>query len=91
VEREEAPLRVAFRAIPGGWRSYIEYVNMAASSGNAAMGRYMDCYLALTPDQRRHHVPEQLCALAEVAPEELVGAVCQQLWESGIRKLEVKR
>jgi len=75
-ENSRVPLKVAFRSIRGGWCAYLNYVDMAVCRGDRAMARYMDCYLALTPDERRHHVPEQLCPLAEVSPEELVAAVC---------------
>jgi hypothetical protein len=64
------------------WRNYIEYVDLAARNGDPDMARYRDCYLSLTPRDRRNHWPEQLCELANVSPGELVGAVCRMLWEA---------
>jgi hypothetical protein len=62
------PLRVAFRSLRGGWGAYIELVDAAVERGDRAAARYMDCWLALTPEERRHHTPAQLCARAGVAP-----------------------
>lgn len=75
-------LAVAFRHIKPDWRRYIEYVDLAARKGDAAMARFRDCYQALDPLDRRRAWPEQICNLANVSPGELVGAVCRQIWES---------
>lgn len=80
--REHSPLSASFRHIQPSWRSYIEYVDLAARNGDTTMQRYRDCYAALTPKDRMHAWPEQVCELADVTPGELIGAVCRALWES---------
>lgn len=77
-----SPLSVAFRHIPGGWRRYIEYVDLAARKGDAAMEKIRDCYAALPAKDRANAWPEQICDAANVGPGELVGAVCRQIWET---------
>lgn len=77
-----SPLSVAFQHIPGGWRRYIEYVDLAARKGDAAMEKVRDCYAALTPKDKANVWPEQLCDAANVSPGELVGAVCRNIWET---------
>ena len=64
------------------WRSYIQYVDLAARKGNTAMERFRDCYENLPWRDRASIWPEQLCDLAGITPDELVGAVCQQIWAS---------
>ena len=77
-----SPLSVAFRWIKPGWRSYIQYVDMAARKGNTAMARFLDCYKSILPRDKANIWPEQVCDLANVTPDELVGAVCQHIWAS---------
>lgn len=77
-----SPLSVAFRWIRPSWRSYIQYVELAARKGNTAMARFLDCYTAILPRDKASIWPEQVCGLADVTPDELVGAVCQQIWAS---------
>lgn len=79
---QRSPLSVAFRHIPGGWRRYVEYVDLAARKGDEAMARFRDSYQALSPRDRQTAWPEQVCDLANVSPGELVGAVCRQIWEA---------
>lgn len=72
---------MAFRHIVGGWRRYIHYVDYAARNGNEAMARFRDCYRSL--DRHRQTAwPEQLCEMANVAPGELIAAVCRAIWET---------
>lgn len=73
---------MAFRHIPGGWRRYIEYVDLAARKGDEAMARFRDSYEALDPREKAGVWPEQICDLANVSPGELVGTVCRQIWEN---------
>jgi hypothetical protein len=77
-----SPLSVAFRHITPDWRRYIQYVDLAARKGDEAMARFRDCYEALTPIDKLHCWPEQICDLARVTPGELVGAVCRAIWEN---------
>jgi hypothetical protein len=58
-------------------------VDLAARNGDAAMVRYRECYLELTPQERRSHLPEEICERAGVAAGELMGAVCRAIWECG--------
>lgn len=78
---QRSPLSVAFRHIPGGWRRYVEYADLAARKGDEAMARFRSAYEALAPRDRAGAWPEQVCDLANVSPGELVGAVCRQIWE----------
>lgn len=73
---------MAFRHIKPDWRRYIQYVDLAARKGDAAMIRFRDCYEALDPVNKPRAWPEQICELANVAPGELVGTVCRHIWES---------
>lgn len=73
---------VAFRYIKPSWRNYIEYADMAARNGDEDMAKYVKCWLALTPKDRKLHYPEQLCELSGVKPDELVGAVCGAIWRA---------
>lgn len=57
-------------------------MDLAARNGDTAMGRYRDCFLSLTTRDRLGHWPEQICELANVPPEDLVGAVCREIWKS---------
>lgn len=77
-----SPLSVAFRHIHPNWRCYIQYVDLAARKGNTAMARFRACYEGLDKRDQASIWPEQLCDLANVMPDELVGAVCQQIWAS---------
>lgn len=79
---QRSPLSVAFRHIPGGWRRYIEYVDLAARKGDEAMQRFRTSYEALTSRDKASVWPEQICDLANVPPGDLVGAVCKQIWET---------
>ena len=82
VLAERSPLSVAFRHIQPNWHHYIGYVELAARKGDIAMSRFRDCYRALSKSTRLRCWPEQICEMAQVAPGELVGAVCRQIWES---------
>jgi len=73
---------MVFRKVKPSWRCYVEFVDFAARNGNEGMIRYRDCYNALSPRDRQHHWPEQICDLANVTPGELIGAVCRAIWES---------
>jgi hypothetical protein len=66
-----------------GWRKYIQYVDLAARNGDAAMARFRESYLRLTPQEQRSHVPEEICERAGAAAGELMGAVCRAIWECG--------
>lgn len=77
-----SPLSLAFRHIRPGWIHYIQFVELAASGGDRAMVRYLQCYKALPINEKRHCWPEQICQLANVTPGELIGAVCRAIWEN---------
>lgn len=77
-----SPLSVAFRHIKPDWRRYIQFVDLAARKGDAAMARFLECYEGLDKLDKVQVWPEQLCELANVSPGELVGAVCRHIWES---------
>ena len=79
---QRSPLSVAFRHIPGGWRRYIEYVDLAARRGDEAMARFCASYGSLTSRDKASVWPEQVCDLASVSPGDLVAAVCKQIWET---------
>ena len=77
-----SPLSVAFRWIRPNWRCFIQYADLAARKGNTAMQRIIDVYNSLDKKDRVNIWPEQLCDMANVMPDELVGAVCQNVWAS---------
>lgn len=77
-----SPLSVAFRHIPGGWRRYVEYVDLAARNGDQGMAKFIACYQGLSARDRASVWPEQICELAGVSPGELVGAACRAIWEN---------
>lgn len=77
-----SPLSVAFRWIKPNWRCYIQYADLAARKGNTAMQRVVDVYNSLEKKERINIWPEQICDMAAITPDELVGAVCQNLWAS---------
>ena len=77
-----SPLSVAFRWIRPNWRCYIQYADLAARKGNTAMQRVIDVYNSLDKKDRGNIWPEQVCDMAGVGPDELVGAVCQTVWAS---------
>ena len=77
-----SPLSVAFRWIKPNWRCYIQYADLAARKGKTAMQRIMDVYNSLDKKDRISTVPEQVCDMANVTPDEPVGAVCQSIWAS---------
>lgn len=77
-----SPLSVAFRHIKPDWRRYIQYVDLAARKGDAAMARFRDCYETLDRFEKFQVWPEQICVMANISPGELVGAVCRHVWES---------
>lgn len=77
-----SPLSVAFRWIRPNWRCYIQYADLAARKGNTAMQRVVEVYNSLGKKDRINIWPEQICDMANVAPDELVGAVCQNIWAS---------
>jgi hypothetical protein len=78
----DTPLMIAFRHIRPVWRNYIEYVDLAARNGDKEMQRYVKIWEGITAKDRRVITPEQLCEMAQVKPAELVGAVCQAIWDA---------
>ena len=78
----DTPLVIAFRHIRPTWRNYIEYVDLAARNGDRDMDRYRKVWLGLTAKDRIAASPEQICEMAQVKPAELVGAVCQAIWDA---------
>jgi hypothetical protein len=74
-------ISVVFQFIKPSWRSYVQYVDLAARRGNQAMAHFRDVYESLTPREQACLWPEQLCDLAQIEPGELVGAVCRTAWE----------
>lgn len=81
-----SPMAMDFRHLPSGWRSYIDYVSIAASGGDKGMARYFAAYLQLSPKEHLDHTPERLCDLASVKPADLFGAVSGAVWESSRRE-----
>ena len=73
---------IAFRHIKPHWQNYIEYVDLAARNGDKEMDRYVKVWQGLTAKDRKAATPEQLCEMAQVKPSELVGAVCQAIWDA---------
>ena len=80
------PLSAAFRFVEPTWRNYIVYVDLEARTGNADAKRYLECWLALSPSERRLHWPEQLCELAMVHTADLIRWVAGQAWQEGATK-----
>ena len=80
------PLSAAFRFVEPTWRNYIVYVDLEARAGNADARRYLECWQALSPSERRLHWPEQLCELAIVHTADLVRWVAGQAWQEGATK-----
>ena len=79
---DDTPLVIAFRHIKPSWRNYIEYVDLAARNGDKEMDRYVKVWSGLTARDRNAATPEQLCEMAQIKPGELVGAVCQAIWDA---------
>lgn len=80
-----SPLAVAFRFIKP-WRNYIMYVDMEARTGNHDAEKYLACWKALAPSERRSHLPEQICSMASVAASDLASWVTRQVWLEGSTK-----
>ena len=79
-------LAAAFRFVEPTWRNYIHYVGAEARSGNPDAARYVKIWESVEPCERRDHVPEQLCDLADVSAADLVAWVTKQAWlESNAR------
>lgn len=74
------PLAAAFRFVEPTWRNYIAYVDAEARTGNAEARRYVAVWQALPLPERRAHVPEQICELANVAASDLIAWVTKQAW-----------
>ena len=79
---DDTPLVIAFRHIKPHWQNYIEYVDLAARNGDKDMEKYVKVWQGLTAKDRKAATPEQLCEMAQVKPAELVGAVCQAIWDA---------
>lgn len=79
-------LASAFRHIAGGWRSYILYVEQAATNGDVKMGRVLSTWLNIPPDEQNTISPERLCDIAQVKPEDLFGSVCRELYAASARE-----
>ena len=79
---DDTPLVIAFRHIKPHWQNYIEYVDLAARNGDKDMEKYVKVWQGLTAKDRKAATPEQLCEMAQIKPGELVGAVCQAIWDA---------
>lgn len=79
---DDTPLVIAFRHIRPSWRNYIEYVDLAARNGDKDMLRFVAVWQGLPAKDRRAVTPEQLCEMSQIKPGELVGAVCQAIWDA---------
>lgn len=73
---------MAFRKIEPTWRNYIEYVGLAARSGDEDMQKIVDVWENLSPKERLSIMPETVCSLADVLPGVLVGTVSRYYWEN---------
>ena len=80
------PMCAAFRFIEPSWHNYIMYVDMEAREGNTEALRYLECWRALTPEERAKHMPEQICELANVKSWDVVGWVSRQMFAEGNAK-----
>jgi len=83
------PLSAAFRFVEPTWRNYIVYVDLEARTGNPDAKRYLECWLALSPSERRLHWPEQLCELAMVHTADLIRWVAGQAWQEGAARVSM--
>lgn len=81
-QNNDTPLVLAFRHLKPNWRQYLAFVDLAARNGDKDCDRLLKIYEKLGPKQKREHTPEQLCDLAQVAPADLIAAVCKAIWES---------
>lgn len=73
------PLASAFRVIRP-WRRYLEYVALGAQSGDTDMKAVMGVYDSLPPKEQKSVMPERLCSLSGIPPEDLIAGVVKQLW-----------
>lgn len=81
-----SPMAVDFRHLKPSWRSYIDYVSLAARDGDKDMGKYLASYAQLSKKEQLTHTPETLCDLSGVKPADLFGSVCGQVWASSQRE-----
>src|SRR5881296_13935 len=76
----DSPLAVAFSSLDGGWRNYIRYVIQAAKEGDTEMQRFMNALNGLSARERLTVSPEDVCDMAGVSVEDLIGAVLPLIW-----------
>ncbi len=57
------------------------YVDLEARTGNLDARRYLTTWQSLQPRERRSHFPEQICDLANVPSDDLIGWVSRQAWK----------
>lgn len=62
------------------------YVDLEARTGNEDAKRYLATWHALSGDERRSHMPEQLCDLASVPASDLIRWVSGQAWQESAAK-----
>ena len=73
-------LSVAFSHLEGGWRSYIRFVRIAATSNDKEMQKLSDYHAALPWAKRRSITPEDLCQGAGVTLLNFIGSVMPWIW-----------
>lgn len=81
-----SPMAVDFRHLKPTWRSYLDYVALAARDGDKDMAKYLVSYNQLSQREQLVHTPETLCDLSGVKPSDLFGSVCGQVWASSQRE-----
>lgn len=81
-----SPMAADFRHLKPSWRSYVDYVAIAARDGDKDMARYLACLSALSQKEQDAHTPETICDLANVKPADLFGAVSGQVWSASRRE-----
>jgi len=79
---KDSQMAVAFRHLKPSWRHYIDYCETAAKNGDPDADKLLRAYYKLTRREQVNHMPEQLCDLAGVKPEELFGIVATELWRT---------
>lgn len=75
-------LTAAFNVIEPNWRSYMDYVRIAARDGDGDMIRYIEVYDSLDRRTQKNILPEEVCERANVDTARLVGIVGEYLWKN---------
>lgn len=76
----KTPLTTVFSTLKPDWRSYIEYVEIAAHEGDAKMATMLQSYRSLAPREQKVASPEHLCDISGVDVETLLAAIVPLIW-----------